>query len=70
MGDPAAWGLDAAVPAAFLGLVWPRLTNGRERALAVAAMALSLGLTPFVAAGVPIISTALLAVAFGWKART
>ena len=70
MGDPAAWGLDAAVPAAFLGLVWPRLTNGRERALAVSAMALSLGLTPFVAAGVPIISTALLAVAFGWKARS
>lgn len=69
MGNPAAWGLDAAVPAAFLGLVWPRLTNNRERALAVAAMALSLGLTPFVAAGVPIISTALLAVAFGWRAR-
>jgi len=69
MGDPAAWGLDAAVPAAFLGLVWPRLTNHRERILAVAAMALSLALTPFVAAGIPIISTALLAVAFGWKAR-
>ena len=69
MGDPAAWGLDAAVPAAFLGLVWPRLTNNKARALAVAAMALSLGLTTFVAAGVPIISTALLAVAFGWKAR-
>jgi predicted branched-subunit amino acid permease len=69
MGDPAAWGLDAAVPAAFLGLLWPRLTNHRERTLAVAAMALSLALTPFVAAGIPIISTALLAVAFGWKAR-
>ena len=69
MGDPAAWGLDAAVPAAFLGLVWPRLTNKRERTLAVTAMALSLALTPFVAAGVPIISTALLAVAFGWKSR-
>ena len=25
IGDPSAWGLDAAVPAAFLGLVWPRL---------------------------------------------
>jgi len=67
MGDPAAWGLDAAVPAAFLGLVWPRLTNKKERILAVTAMALSLALTPFVAAGLPIISTALLAVAFGWK---
>lgn len=70
MGNPAAWGLDAAVPAAFLGLVWPRLTNGFERALAVAAMVLAIALTPFVAAGVPIISTALLAVAFGWKARS
>ena len=70
MGDPAAWGLDAAVPAAFLGLLWPRLTNAKERALAGAAMALSLGLTPFVAAGIPIITTALLAVVFGWKARS
>ena len=68
MGNPAAWGLDAAVPAAFLGLVWPRLTNKRERTLAIAAMVLSLAMTPFVAAGIPIISTALLAVAFGWKA--
>jgi predicted branched-subunit amino acid permease len=69
MGDPAAWGLDAAVPAAFLGLVWPRLTNKSERVLAVAAMALALLLTPIVAAGIPIIATALLAVAFGWKAK-
>ena len=69
MGDPAAWGLDAAVPAAFLGLVWPRLTNSMERVLAVAAMALSIALTPFVAAGIPIIATALLAIAFGSKAR-
>lgn len=69
MGNPAAWGLDAAVPAAFLGLLWPRLTNRFERMIAVAAMALSIVLTPFVAAGLPIISTALLAVIFGWKAR-
>jgi predicted branched-subunit amino acid permease len=70
MGDPAAWGLDAAVPAAFLGLLWPRLTNKLERALAFSAMALSIALTPYVAAGLPIISTALLAVAFGWKTRS
>lgn len=69
MGDPAAWGLDAAVPAAFLGLLWPRLTNRMERALAASALALSIALTPFVAAGIPIISTALLAVAFGWRAK-
>lgn len=70
MGDPAAWGLDAAVPAAFLGLVWPRLTNRLEKLLAVSAVALSLLLTPFVAAGIPIIATAALAVVFGWKARS
>ena len=69
MGDPAAWGLDAAVPAAFLGLVWPRLLGNFERALAASAMFLALALTPFVAAGLPIIATALLAVAFGWKAQ-
>ncbi len=70
MGDPAAWGLDAAVPAAFLGLVWPRLTNRLEKVLAISAVFLSLVLTPFVAAGIPIIATAVLAVAFGWKARS
>lgn len=69
MGDPSAWGLDAAVPAAFLGLVWPRLHGNFERALAVSAVLLALALTPFVAAGIPIIATALLAVAFGWKVR-
>lgn len=69
MGNPAAWGLDAAVPAAFLGLVWPRLLGNFERALATSAMFLALALTPFVAAGLPIIATAFLAVAFGWKAR-
>ena len=67
MGDPAAFGLDSAVPAAFLGLIWPRLSGGRERALAVSALALALVLTPYVPAGVPIISTALLAVLFGLR---
>jgi len=69
MGNPSAWGLDAAVPAAFLGLVWPRLLGKFERALAVAAICLALLLTPYVAAGIPIIATALLAVIFGWKTR-
>lgn len=67
MGNPAAWGLDAAVPAAFLGLVWPRLNATRERLLALAAIALALTLTPFVPAGVPIISTAFLALIFGLR---
>ena len=64
IGDPAAWGLDAAVPAAFLGLVWPRLKSRDDYLLAIGAAALALALTPVVSAGLPIIATALLAVAF------
>ncbi len=67
MGNPAAWGLDAAVPAAFLGLVWPRLTSLSDRILCIAAMALALALTPFVPAGLPIIATAFLALAVGLR---
>ena len=69
MGNPSAWGLDAAVPAAFLGLVWPRLLGRFERTLAASAVLLAITLTPIISAGLPIITTALLAVAFGWKVR-
>jgi len=70
MGDPSAWGLDAAVPAAFLGLLWPNLTNNFERVLAVTGLVMAVVLSPVLSAGLPIISTVLLAVVFGWKART
>jgi predicted branched-subunit amino acid permease len=69
MGNPSAWGLDAAVPAAFLGLVWPRLLGKFERALAASALVMAIALSPVISAGLPIIATALLAVSFGWKAR-
>ena len=69
MGNPAAWGLDAAVPAAFLGLLWPRLINKTDQLLAVSAVALSLAMTPYFVPGVPIISTALLALFFGLRAN-
>ena len=70
MGNPSAWGLDAAVPAAFLGLVWPRLVGKFERILAASAIFMAIALSPIISAGLPIIATALLAVVFGWKART
>ena len=69
MGNPSTWGLDAAVPAAFLGLVWPRLLGRFERTLAASAVLLAIALPPVISAGLPIITTALLAVAFGWKVR-
>ncbi len=65
--NPAAWGLDAAVPAAFLGLLWPRLESRRAQIVAAASFGLALLLTPFVPAGLPIVATALIAVAGGWR---
>lgn len=67
IGDPSAWGLDAAVPAAFLGLVWPRLIDTKTRFVAIAAALLAVALTPIAPAGVPIIATVAIAVIFGWR---
>ena len=67
IGDPSAWGLDAAVPAAFLGLVWPRLVDKKTKLIALSAIALALILIPIAPAGVPIIATVVIAIIFGWK---
>jgi predicted branched-subunit amino acid permease len=67
IGDPAVWGLDAAVPAAFCGLIWPRLKNKTNFVVSAVAIAWALLLTPITAAGIPIITTVLLAVIFGLK---
>jgi predicted branched-subunit amino acid permease len=67
IGDPAVWGLDAAVPAAFCGLVWPRLKDKKQFLISALAIFMALSLTPISAAGVPIIATVLLAIIFGWK---
>ena len=69
LGNPASYGLDAAVPAAFLGLIWPRLQTNFLRMVAVASMAFALLITTWLPAGVPIIATTLVAVALGWRAR-
>ena len=67
LGDTRAWGLDAAVPAAFLGLVWPRLEKNSDRALALACMVFALAMTPILPAGLPIIATAFIAIAVGLR---
>jgi predicted branched-subunit amino acid permease len=67
IGDPSVWGLDAAVPAAFCGLIWPRLKNKKQFLVSAIAIAWALLLTPLTPAGIPIITTVLLAVIFGAK---
>ena len=67
LGNPSSWGLDAAVPAAFLGLVWPRLTSLQTKLAAGIAMVLALLLSPHLSAGLPIIATVAVAVFLGWR---
>ena len=62
LGDPRNLGLDAAVPAAFLALLWPRLRGRRPLAVAVAAAAVTLAVAPAVPAGLPVLVAALVAV--------
>jgi predicted branched-subunit amino acid permease len=65
LGDPKRFGLDAAVPAAFLGLLWPRLGSPTTRAVAVGAAVVALAITPLLTPGVPVLVAGLVAVAVG-----
>ena len=64
IGNPTDWGLDAAAAAAFLGLIWPRLSQSKFLALAVASAFVAISLSSVLPAGVPVLLTALLAVGF------
>jgi predicted branched-subunit amino acid permease len=65
LGDPRTYGLDAAVCAAFLALLWPRLADRRNQLVAVLAVAVALGLVPVTAAGVPVLAAAGVALLVG-----
>ena len=54
---------------AFLGLLWPRLTSGFLRIVAVISMAFALVITPWLPAGLPIIASVLVAFVCGWRER-
>ena len=75
MGDPRAYGLDAAAAAAFVALVWPRLVGrgpgGRTGPLAAAvlAMVLTLVSAPFVPTGVEVLVGATAALVVGLPRR-
>jgi predicted branched-subunit amino acid permease len=62
IGSPQSFGLDVVGPAAFLALIYPRLRAGRtERAVALAAVAIALAMTPLLPAGVPVILASVAA---------
>jgi predicted branched-subunit amino acid permease len=58
LGDPAKFGLDAVVPAAFLALLAPRLRAGNiERRIAAGAAVIALILIPLTPPGVPVLAS-------------
>jgi predicted branched-subunit amino acid permease len=69
LGDPRTFGLDAAVGAAFLALLWPRLADRRNQVVAVLAALLAISLVPRTAAGVPVLAAGVVAVAAGVLSR-
>jgi predicted branched-subunit amino acid permease len=69
LGDPRALGLDAAVGGAFLALLWPRLSEPRNRVVAVLAVAVALGIVPAAPAGVPVLAAGGVALLVGLLSR-
>lgn len=65
LGDPKALGLDAAMVAGFVALVWPRLKGREALAVASAASILAMVLTPAVRPGIPILAAAAVAIVTG-----
>lgn len=59
VGDPNRLGIDAAVPAAFLALVAPRLRDRTARRTAVIAIGIGLVAVPLTPVGVPVLLAAL-----------
>jgi predicted branched-subunit amino acid permease len=63
IGDPANYGLDSAAAAAFLGLVWPRLSSNLYKIIGLSAFAVAIASSAFVPAGVPVLLGAAVAAA-------
>jgi predicted branched-subunit amino acid permease len=63
LSDPKVLGLDAAIPAGFLALLWPRLVDRSAWALAAVSGVLALALAPLLRPGMPVLAGAGLAVA-------
>jgi predicted branched-subunit amino acid permease len=65
VGDVRMYGLDAAAAAAFLGLLWPRLTSKQPVAVAVAAVVVAAVLVPWLPPGLPVLAAAVVAIVVG-----
>lgn len=69
LGDPRTYGLDAAAVAAFVALLWPRLSGATNRITAIVAAAVALTLVSFTPAGVPVLAAGAVALVIGRLTR-
>jgi predicted branched-subunit amino acid permease len=67
--DPRVLGFDAAVPAAFLALLAPRLRTREPWLVAVVAAVVALAAVPFVPAGVPVLLAGATAAVLALRPR-
>ena len=54
IGDPKRYGIDTALPAALLAMLWPRLATRRARIAALSGGAIAVCLTPVLEPGLPV----------------
>lgn len=67
LSDPGILGLDAAIPAGFIALLWPRLRGREAWAVALAGAAVAIALVPVTSPGIPVLASALVAIAAGLR---
>ena len=65
VGDPATFGLDAAFPALFMGLLWPLLQRRDGRMAAAAGLVTAAVLLPFTSGGLALAGAAIAGLAVG-----
>lgn len=65
LGDPKAYGFDAAAAAAFAALLWPRLRSRGAAATAAVAAVLAAVIVPVAPPGIPVLVAAAAALAIG-----
>ncbi len=66
IGDPKAFGLDAAIAAGLFALVWPQIKSRLELSVALGGALVALCLTPIVPPGIPVLAAATVAIIIGW----
>lgn len=67
IGDPRAFGLDAAIAAGLFALVWPQIKNQQTFLAAFGGALVALLLTPVLPPGIPVLAAAVVAIVIGWS---